>query len=587
MELKIKPYHKNSYSKRAILIKETFAEDWLIEIARLELRLDQIQVFPIPGMQPNELYGCLIVFNKEAKINEIGKNQYFQLVENKLFIPENSILSPVLTVTEWQQLFSVHFHLLHQDTGLVELPEAINWNQLINLHEPLEPVLTIPLNSVFIPHSINSSRIEVDAVSLEEEGNPFSEKELAEKLPFNMEKILVGNQREMQKFLQYLDENPEKALKYAIPLDIYNTTRGNNTANFSMRNFSKGVELIKKKDTYPIFAVFLLLYCSYIFVQIMTSGTVDRSISPGIYILVFFIAVFIIMYFFTLLYNSFSSRFGEKGNGFSGKRDGGKVVLGSDTYTQLLQRYEKLALEYLSAGDYQKAAHIYLKLLKNHNKAAQVLEQGNYWAEAAGIYLKYTNNKQKAAECFENGKVYLEAIRLHQELGNYEKAGDLYTILNKKQEADANYMLVIENYKKNHQYLKASLVYRNKIKDTEDAQQLLLDGWTTERDGFNCLNNYFANITDDKALLMSIEHIYNTEVRDHQMENFLSVLKYEYNKENGLKEAVKNIAYEILPNLIEQQPHLASELKFFNKHDTSINKDIMKYKLRQKKFNRD
>ncbi len=39
------------------------------------------------------------------------------------------------------------------------------------------------------------------------------------------------------------------------------------------------------------------------------------------------------------------------------------------------------------------------------------------------------------------------------------------------------------------------------------------------------------------------------------------------------------MAYEIIAARIEANPGIASELVFFNKQDTTISKDVMKFKL--------
>jgi Tfp pilus assembly protein PilF len=82
---------------------------------------------------------------------------------------------------------------------------------------------------------------------------------------------------------------------------------------------------------------------------------------------------------------------------------------------------------------------------------------------------------------------------LYKELNEDEKVGDLYVILNDKVKANKYFEKVIENYKTNFQYVKASLVYKNKIGDCSQAQDLLMEGWRANKDAGKCLNNYFAN----------------------------------------------------------------------------------------------
>ena len=260
---------------------------------------------------------------------------------------------------------------------------------------------------------------------------------------------------------------------------------------------------------------------------------------------------------------------------------GSNVLLDNERFTTLQKRYENMAANYIAEGDYQKAAHIYLKLLKNYPKAAQVLEDGGCYAEAASIYLNYCKNKLKAAESYEKAKIYNEAIILYKEMKQHEKVGDLYALLNRKQDADTYYNLVADDYKQSSQFVKASLIYKYKIGEPALAQGILLKGWFTYKDPYNCLNNYFANIETDAALEDEINSIYKqTNAKNRLI--FLEAIKVEYTKHDSLKEPVKDIAYEIIAEHLEASPAVASELMFFNKEDKSITKDVMKYRAKRR-----
>jgi tetratricopeptide (TPR) repeat protein len=284
--------------------------------------------------------------------------------------------------------------------------------------------------------------------------------------------------------------------------------------------------------------------------------------------------IFLMIFIGRLIY-----KFLNKGVGSSNKASG-SALLDTNRFTTLQQKYEKIALEYISQGQHQKAAHIYLKLLKNNIKAAQVLENGKCYAEAAAVYLNYCQNKLKAAECYEKGNVYNEALILYKELKNNEKAGDMYSLLNRKKDADSYYTMVANDYKENNQYVKASLICKNKIGNAAMAQDILLSGWTNNIDAFNCLNNYYTNIPDVKVLEQEINRIYKTTNTNKEV--FLQVIKHEYTKHEVLRENIKDIAYEIIAEKLDTDPFIASELIFFNKNDKSITKDVMKFKASKK-----
>jgi len=97
MELRIKPFPKNNYPKKGLLIKGSSPLKWLHEMEVLGIDLNQIQSFPIPSNEPNVLCGCFLIFQNNAP-NEIGRNSYFQCVDDQFFIPENTTFYPKINL---------------------------------------------------------------------------------------------------------------------------------------------------------------------------------------------------------------------------------------------------------------------------------------------------------------------------------------------------------------------------------------------------------------------------------------------------------------------------------------------------------
>lgn len=312
-----------------------------------------------------------------------------------------------------------------------------------------------------------------------------------------------------------------------------------------------------------------------------TNTNIGVNSSLALIVIVFAIGLIIAL----ALLNSGSS---SSSGGYSPPRQpsagsGGSALIDSERFATIQNRYEKMAEEFKERKDYAKAAHVYMRLLKNHYKAADVLEEGELFSEAAAVHLKYCNNKNKAAECYEKGHVYKQSIELYRELNQNEKVGDLYTILKDKPEADKFYGKVIDEYKVNNQYVKASFIYKNKIKNIEDAQDVLITGWRSNKDAFNCLNNYFVNIESREKLSMAITSIYESDVSAENSELFLQAMKHEFKKHEDLEEITKNIAYEIVADKITIKPDIASELVAFNEKNKSMLKDVMRYKLKARK----
>lgn len=120
----------------------------------------------------------------------------------------------------------------------------------------------------------------------------------------------------------------------------------------------------------------------------------------------------------------------------------------------------------------------------------------------------------------------------------------------------------------------------------EEAQKVLLKGWEEDKDPFNCLNNYFANIFDMKKLGSEIRDLYE-KTPAHKKLIYLDVMKHEFKKSPELQTTTRNIAYQIISEKVETRSEIINELKHFNPEDEVILKDISRFKTsRNKMFNR-
>ncbi|WPO83468.1 APC family permease [Chryseobacterium sp. JJR-5R] len=231
MELRINPFPKNNYPKKGLLIKGSSPLTWLHEMEVLGIVLSQVRSFPIPSLEPNVLYGCFLVF-PDLALNEIGKNAYFQCVDNKLFIPENTDFYPKVNPEEWQSV-ETEFIVMHPDFGLVRLDEKIDWLSLIRSPEQTGNQVRKPLSGVKIPQNIERFTVEMDDEKvLEALQKPQTEEEWMKDLPFDLKKVMAGNKKEIEKYLKYIEKYPDRAVELGIPLDIMGTSRGSGFGKF-------------------------------------------------------------------------------------------------------------------------------------------------------------------------------------------------------------------------------------------------------------------------------------------------------------------------------------------------------------------
>ncbi|SDQ16562.1 pentatricopeptide repeat domain-containing protein (PPR motif) [Chryseobacterium soldanellicola] len=297
--------------------------------------------------------------------------------------------------------------------------------------------------------------------------------------------------------------------------------------------------------------------------------------------LVIFIIVAVVIFFvITALSNKENQNQWSGGRGGTG---GGSFYIENSLFNKLLNKYEELAKKYIDEKDYRKAAKVYMNLLQDNYRGAKTLEEGGLYNEAAVIYLKKLKNKSEAANCFEKAKQYRKAIELYKEMEQKEKVGDLYKEINDIKNAHLYYQMVADDYVNNSQMVKASLIYRKKMETPDEAQKILLKGWEEDKDAFNCLNNYFANIFDIKKLEGEIQNLYE-KVPSHKKITYLQAMKHEFSKDQRLQATTRNIAYEIIAEKIETRSEIVNELKHFNPQDEVILKDISRYKTGRNKM---
>uniref|UniRef100_UPI0040499CDF hypothetical protein n=2 Tax=Flavobacterium sp. TaxID=239 RepID=UPI0040499CDF len=232
MKLVLQPHKKNNYPVAGIVIKGNSPLIWLQNLQDLAIPITSYVCYPIPSQIANELYGCLVVM-PVGMIQKEHAHFCVQLYENKLFIPEFATISPFLSKEEGDKLLGENLHFFHQELGLIELETAIDWAEILNPMRIIGVRTTAPHSAVFIPKQLKSIHVEYDeATILEALENPLTEEERLEKLPFDMKKLMAGNKKEMEKFLAFMDKNPELAMKYALPLDTLGTFRGNQSGVF-------------------------------------------------------------------------------------------------------------------------------------------------------------------------------------------------------------------------------------------------------------------------------------------------------------------------------------------------------------------
>ena len=219
----------------------------------------------------------------------------------------------------------------------------------------------------------------------------------------------------------------------------------------------------------------------------------------------------------------------------------------------LRQHYLRLANQKIAEGDYRKAAYIHAHLLGDFHTAANVLEQGKHFYEAAILYRDHLKDKQRAAQCFEKGGLYSEAIDLYLELGENEKAGDLYALIDQFEEARTQYQGCVEVALVRADYLDAARLYQSKLADDFNAKSTLLNGWQQNQNPMACLQRYFDfyQHASHESFDLEVQAIFQTQVKLMQHSAFMEVLK-EIGK-NEQRRAALPLTREIVYSIVSQE----------------------------------
>ncbi|PWK28200.1 hypothetical protein LV89_00979 [Arcicella aurantiaca] len=570
MKLTIEPYHQNNYPLGGILIQGNQPHKWLSEIQAMGLLLENIIAYPIPATTPNSVWGCFLMVNLEKYKVDIRLNTFVQVINQVLYLPEKTTLYPSLSKHDIDKLFLDKPAILHPAFGLVELSEPINWFELVISPTQKATHCRRPADAVFIPKRISS--FQIMPTSVEETLQQLEEKIFPQQKNFEDQPLNVFEKTKLLLYKQLFDKKAkitetesadyqEKPLfsLFKSVLNIFSKKESEITE--SMKEDFASLEKRNQKYLDKL----LEMFQNNLEEALKYAIPLDEGTSRG--------SNSIRGADFSMRWSNFSL-FGNNDSSV-----GGSTFFDNDGYFKLQKEYAEAAQKLIQQKQYHKAAFIFMKLLKNPFQAAKTLEDGGLYKDAASIYLKYVKDKNKAAICYEKGNMTVDAIELYKELNQNEKVGDLYVSINRQKEGFVYYQKVVDEYKNSYQYVKASLLYKNKMFDVESGQALLLDGWRNQRDAFNCLNNYLNNIHQDSTRWQELVSVYKEDVSPQNHDIFLNVLKYEFERDGEFSEGIRDMAYEVITKQLKTNPSVVSELRTYNKKDKQLVKDTMRYKL--------
>lgn len=576
MELKLKPSKNNPYPLLAILIKGEKIDVWLRELQHLHINIQQVRIYALPAIQLNSVYGCLVVLQDKIEV-DIRNNIWCQQIGESFFIPQYCDVYPKLLAGEIGKLFSQP-HLLHTSLGLVELDTLVDFGMYINIGTAKETKQIRPKAIPFVPSKISTFRVsivqrdELDELldDLEKSANidQLKDKPLstAEKLRLSIYKKLSNNvepqdieARSMPKGLQ-------------IVRNITSIFKGKDATNHWMNDKLEDYDELNRRSQDQLEKLLKMLKddperaLDYA-IPLDENGT-SRGGELGSLAL-------------TKLLKNLSSLSAVMQNR-SHSSGGGYVSLEDQALNALREQYRQSAEQLVKEKKYLKASYVYIKLLKDNWSAIRMFEKAELYKEAGDVCHKLAGDDVRAGEYYEKAGAYKEAIKMYEPRKQYEKVGDLYMKLYDREHALIFYQKEADRYVDDHMYIKAAEIFQQKMNKIDQAQMILLKGWTENIDPYNCLGKYLSNIEDESHKCEEIKSIYEDNIEKIHPRYFLHILKNEYVKGGKLGVVTKEIAYQIISNTLPKDRQIAKELIAFNNGDQQLVKDTIRYSTLRK-----
>ena len=424
MKLTVKPYHQNTYPVEGLLVRGADIFHWLEQLQLLGISLEQTAVYAIPGTSANSIWGCFAAISPaHLKNKQLYAAQLCQLVHGLLYIPFCSRLYPAIGSAELQKLLKEP-HIFHPDFGWVALETKIVWEDILALPAKATLQFRKPADALFIPSVIQS--LEIRALPPEEtlanmEANVVPSKKKFEDKPLNplekvkmfllkrllsdkkqtgrnnplaamldkllskpgdaggswsdkmeqdLEQLEKRSQSEMQKLLELFKNDPQEALKYAIPLDEDGTSRG------GLQSYRMG----RLWDNFTLFG-----------------NRPPGSGGPSAYL-------------GGEAYNTLHNQYMQTAAKLVEQNEHEKAAF---VYMKLLKN-NFLAAQTLENGKlYPQAASLYLSHLNNKEKAAACYEKGKMTTEAIELY-KELKQYEKVGDRYMGQQKTNDALAFYQ-----------------------------------------------------------------------------------------------------------------------------------------------------------------------------
>lgn len=160
-----------------------------------------------------------------------------------------------------------------------------------------------------------------------------------------------------------------------------------------------------------------------------------------------------------------------------------------ERHRRLVARYRELASRELRLGRYRRAAYVFAELLGDHAAAASALEQGRHFREAAAVYRDRLDQPLVAARCLERGGLLVEAATLYEAEGRWVEAGDVWSRLERADDARRAYRRAVALRLEQDDPLSAARLLETKLDAADEALEVLAGTWPDHAQAGLCLED--------------------------------------------------------------------------------------------------
>lgn len=572
MKLKLQLHSTPRGPIRAAFLRGKDSQHWLGTLQSWGIPLSDLEAYAVPQSKSNlQVAGLLLIQRQGHFPAQLDLQEPYRCIGQALLIPQYASIQPQVADEEWKTLLIYDWHFFHPGIGMVGFnhSDRVNLADLLTYPAALEQDWSLakpgPPSAPAL-HQISVQQPKVEDIFAQVQGVGDKDlKDLGKNKPSDedakdLRSTLLNSLEKLLSQRPNLREGESQGWLGKM-LDRLEMSIGKMIADLQKQRESEIDRLIRLYQDDPEEALRYSIP--------LDSPYEGRGIAPPS----------------GLLGRNNAPDFNLGGLNTGGPRDNWN--LDAQRQIALRQHYLRLANQKIAEGDYRKAAYIHAHLLGDFYTAANVLEQGKHFYEAAILYRDHLKDKQGAAQCFEKGSLYTEAIDLYLELGQKEKAGDLYVHIDQWTEAEKLYQDCAAEALKTSNHLEAARIYDHKLKDQNEAKACLLKGWNDKLNPTACLNRYFDFFqqASNAEFDAEVQRIYQAEYKPAQRNAFMEVLK-EIGKNKQRRAELPNtreIVYQIVGDELKTDnlDHLGM-LENFVPKDRLLGGDVGRYSVEVK-----